>query len=51
LMSAKKHVRQSEFVRRRSRMTGSTVGVGVGGPSHAVDGDPDGSMSMDVDDA
>ena len=51
LMSAKKHVRQSEFVRRRSRMTGSTVGVGVGGPRHAVDSDPDGSMAMDVDDA
>ena len=50
LMSAKKHVRQSEFVRRRSRMTGSAVGVasGVGG-SHAVDCDIDGSMEMDVD--
>jgi hypothetical protein len=32
-------------------MTGSTVGVGVGGPRHAVDSDPDGSMAMDVDDA
>ena len=52
LMSAKKHVRQSEFVRRRSRMTGSTIGAGVGGlhgGSHAVDGDPDGSLAMDVD--
>jgi hypothetical protein len=54
LMSAKKHVRQSEFVRRQNRMTGSTVGVvdsGVGGGSHAVDygADGDGSMSMDVD--
>lgn len=46
LMSAKKHVRQSEFVRRRSRMTGSTVGVASGaGGSHAVDG----SMEMDID--
>jgi hypothetical protein len=51
LMSAKKHVRQSEFVRRRSRMTGgSAVGVGVAGAaagSHAVD--TGGSMAMDVD--
>lgn len=28
-------------------MTGSIVGAGVGG--HAVDGDPDGSLAMDVD--
>ena len=50
LMSAKKHVRQSEFVRRRSRMTGSTVGVAGGaGASHAVDRGTDGSMAMDID--
>jgi hypothetical protein len=33
-------------------MTGSTVGAGVGGlhgGSRAVDGDPDGSLAMDVD--
>ncbi len=46
LMSAKKHVRQSEFVRRRSRMMGSAVGVASNvDESHNVDG----SMEMDVD--
>ena len=53
LMSAKKHVRQSEFVRRRSRMTGgSAVGIASGGAgmSHAVNCSTDGSMEMDVDD-
>jgi hypothetical protein len=46
LMSAKKHVRQSEYVRRRSRLAGSVVGVGFAGAdaSHA-----NGSMSMDID--
>lgn len=49
-MSAKKHARQSEFVRRRSRMAGSAAGAGgPGGGSHAADGGPDGSMAMDVD--
>ena len=46
MMSAKKHVRQSEFVRRRSRMMGSAVGVASNvDESHNVDG----SMEMDVD--
>ncbi|KAF8500245.1 hypothetical protein F5888DRAFT_1368497 [Russula emetica] len=50
LMSAKKLVRQSEFVRRRNRMTGSAVGVASGaGGSHAVDCGTDGSMAMDLD--
>ncbi|KAH9985637.1 hypothetical protein BJV74DRAFT_846602 [Russula compacta] len=50
LMSAKKHARQSEYVRRRSRMAGSAVGAGgPGGGSHAAVGGPDGSMAMDVD--
>lgn len=49
LMSAKKHVRQSEFVRRRSRMTGGSA-VGVVASGAAVDcGMDDGSMEMDVD--
>jgi hypothetical protein len=49
-MSAKKHARQSEYVRRRSRITGGAVGVGeLGGGSHAANGNPDGSMAMDVD--
>ncbi|KAF8268335.1 hypothetical protein EI94DRAFT_1800569 [Lactarius quietus] len=46
LMSAKKHVRQSEYIRRRSRLAGSAVGVGA---VHAADG-PDGTMAMDIDD-
>jgi hypothetical protein len=46
LMSAKKHVRQSEYVRRRSRLAGSAVGAGA---IHGADG-PDGSMTMDIDD-
>ncbi|KAI9444162.1 hypothetical protein H4582DRAFT_1846529 [Lactarius indigo] len=46
LMSAKKHVRQSEYIRRRSRLAGSTVGAKV---IHAADG-PDGTMAMDIDD-
>jgi hypothetical protein len=46
LMSAKKHARQSEYVRRRSRLAGSSVGAGA---IHAVDG-PDGTMAMDIDD-
>jgi len=51
LMSAKKHARQSEYVRRRSRFTGSTVGGGVlGSTSDAGDGGADGSMAMEVDD-
>ena len=51
LMSAKKHARQSEYVRRRSRFTGSTVGAGVlGGASDTGDGGADGSMAMEVDD-
>jgi len=50
LMSAKKHARQSEYVWRRSRITGSAVGVGgLGGGGQAADGNPDGSMAMDVD--
>lgn len=49
-MSAKKHARQSEYVWRRSRITGSAVGVGgLGGGGQAADGNPDGSMAMDVD--
>ncbi|KAI9507268.1 hypothetical protein F5148DRAFT_141366 [Russula earlei] len=50
LMSAKKHVRQSEYVRRRSRFA-SAVGAGAG-MNHAVDvvdGGPYGSMAMDLD--
>ncbi|KAH9962229.1 hypothetical protein BC827DRAFT_1199781 [Russula dissimulans] len=49
LMSAKKHARQSEYVRRRSRLVGSAVGAAAGeGP--AADGrDPDGSTAMDID--
>ena len=51
LMSAKKHARQSEYVRRRSRYAGSTVGTGVlDGGSNAGDGGAEGSMTMDVDD-
>jgi hypothetical protein len=48
LMSAKKHVRQSEYVRRRSRLAGSAVGAGggLGGESYVAD---DGSLAMDVD--
>ncbi|KAH9032721.1 hypothetical protein EDB84DRAFT_1270552 [Lactarius hengduanensis] len=46
LMSAKKHVRQSEYIRRRSRLAGSAVGARV---VHAADG-PDGTMAMDIDD-
>jgi len=50
-MSAKKHARQSEYVRRRSRFTGNTVGAGVlGGASDVGDGGADGSMAMEVDD-
>lgn len=50
-MSAKKHARQSEYVRRRSRFAGSTVGTGVlDDGSNVVDGGADGSMMMDVDD-
>ena len=52
LLSAKKHVRQSEFVRRRNRMTGSAIGVASGaGGSHAVDcgTNEDGSLAMDID--
>ena len=30
-------------------MTGSIVGAGLSGGSHAVDGDHDGSLAMDVD--
>jgi hypothetical protein len=46
-MSAKKHVRQSEYVRRRSRLAGSAVGAGgLGGESYITD---DGSLAMDVD--
>lgn len=49
-MSAKKHARQSEYVRRRSRIAGSAVGVGgIRSGSHAADGNPDGSMAMDID--
>jgi len=50
LMSAKKHARQSEYVRRRSRLVGSAIGAAAGeGP--AADGrDPDGSTAMDIDD-
>ncbi|KAH9000912.1 hypothetical protein EDB86DRAFT_2801654 [Lactarius hatsudake] len=43
LMSAKKHVRQSEYIRRRSRLAGSAVGARV---VHAADG----TMAMDIDD-
>ena len=51
LMSAKKHARQSEYVRRRSRFAGSTIGAGgLGGASDAGDGGADGSLEMDVDD-
>ncbi|KAH9059583.1 hypothetical protein EDB87DRAFT_1810012 [Lactarius vividus] len=46
LMSAKKHVRQSEYIRRRSRLAGSAVGARV---IHAANG-PDGTMAMDIDD-
>jgi hypothetical protein len=50
-MSAKKHARQSEYVRRRSRFAGSTVGAGVlDGGSNTGDGRADGSLAMDVDD-
>ena len=50
-MSAKKHVRQSEYIRRRSRLAGSAVGASAGLPRsvYAADG-PDGSMAMDIDD-
>ena len=48
LMSAKKHVRQSEYIRRRSRLAGSAVGAGAGA-IHVADG-PDGTMAMDIDD-
>ncbi|KAI0287177.1 hypothetical protein BC826DRAFT_1108625 [Russula brevipes] len=46
LMSAKKHMRQSEYVRRRSRLAGSVANVGFAGAdaSHA-----NGSMSMDIE--
>ena len=50
-MSAKKHARQSEYVRRRSRFAGSAVGAGVmAGGSNAGDDGAEGSMAMDVDD-
>ena len=48
LMSAKKHARQSEYVRRRSRLAGSAIGTGAGA-THAADG-TNGSMEMDLDD-
>ncbi|KAI0246185.1 hypothetical protein BJV78DRAFT_1257097 [Lactifluus subvellereus] len=54
LMSAKKHARQSEYVRRRSRAAGSAAGTarGLGGSSRAAAAGPglDGSMAMDIDD-
>lgn len=51
LMSAKKHARQSEYVRRRSRFAGSAIGAGVmAGGSNADDDGANGSMAMEVDD-
>lgn len=53
-MSAKKHARQSEYVRRRSRAAGSAAGAarGLGGGGRAAADGPglDGSMAMDIDD-